>query len=298
MDNQFKQNALSWGDDGAKWINRLPDMILEYEKKWEFKARKPFELNYNYVAPVDLLDGTKAVLKIGYPKNREFQSEITALNTFNSTGICRLLKADHENAVILIEQVIPGTVSGTIEDDDEATRILASVMKKLRKPLPDNNSYISITEWASVIPEYKAKHADDSLLPIHLLDKAEMLFNHLIQTSEEPVLLHGDLHHYNVLFSDERGWIAIDPKGVAAEPAYEVTAMIRNPYDKIEEIADLQPLLKRRIDILSEELKFDKTRIRDWCFAQCIISAIWSVEGVKGPNHALRVAKALDNLVI
>ncbi len=169
-------------------------------------------------------------------------------------------------------------------------------MKPLHKPLPETHNFISITEWASAIPEYKAKYGTNGVLPAHLVDKADELFTKLIATQAKPMLLHGDLHHHNVLLSEERGWIAIDPKGVAGEPAYEVAAMIRNPYDKLKEVANLQPLLMRRIQILSEELGFEAARIRDWCFAQCMLSAVWNAEGVKGPSHALRVAEILDDI--
>lgn len=298
MDSHFEQNALSWGAGGAEWLKRLPDMISEYESKWSFKAHTPFELNYNYVAPVELADGIKAVIKIGYPEDREFQSEITALQTFNGEGICRLLQVDQPNAAMLLERIMPGTVLGSIEDDDEATRTIANVMKQLHKPLPETHNFITIAEWVTAIPEYKAKHGTDGILPAHLVDKAGELFAHLIATSQPPMLLHGDLHHHNILLSAKRGWVAIDPKGVAAEPVYEVAAMIRNPYDKLKSVTNLEPLLQRRIAILSEELGFEATRIRDWCFAQCMLSAVWSAEGVKGPSHALRVAEVLDTLSI
>ncbi|HEY1645385.1 MAG TPA: aminoglycoside phosphotransferase family protein [Candidatus Saccharimonadales bacterium] len=205
MDSHFEQNALSWGAGGAEWLKHLPDMISEYEAKWDFKAHEPFELNYNYVASADLADGTKVVIKIGYPEDREFQSEITALQTFDGNGICRLLQVDQPNAVMLLEQVVPGTVLGSIEDDDKATRTIAHVMKQLHKPLPETHNFITITEWVTAIPEYKAKHGNAGVLPTHLVDKAGELFTHLIATSAAPMLLHGDLHHHNVLLSDERG---------------------------------------------------------------------------------------------
>lgn len=298
MDNHFEKNALSWGEGGADWLKRIPDMITEYENKWSFKAEAPFELNYNYVAPALRNDGSHVVLKIGYPEDREFQSEIAALHTFNGVGICRLLESDPVNAVMLLERVVPGTPAAEIEDDDTATRTIAIVMKQLHKPLPEKHNFITITEWVTAIPDYKAKYGNNGILPLNLVNKAEQLFKELIATSDKPVLVHGDLHHHNVLLSEECGWIAIDPKGVAAEPAYEVAAMIRNPYDKLKNITDLEPLLRRRISIFSEELGIDAQRICDWGFAQCMLSAVWSTEDVKGPSHALRVARILDTLGI
>jgi streptomycin 6-kinase len=41
-------------------------------------------------------------------------------------------------------------------------------------------------------------------------------------------LVHGDLHHHNVVRS-ARGWLAIDPKPFLAEPEYDVAPFLWNP---------------------------------------------------------------------
>ena len=41
-------------------------------------------------------------------------------------------------------------------------------------------------------------------------------------------LVHGDLHHHNVLRS-KRGWLAIDPKPMLGEPEYDVASFLWNP---------------------------------------------------------------------
>jgi streptomycin 6-kinase len=34
-------------------------------------------------------------------------------------------------------------------------------------------------------------------------------------------LLHADLHHHNILAAERHPWLAIDPKGVIGDAAYE-----------------------------------------------------------------------------
>ncbi|HEY4963930.1 MAG TPA: aminoglycoside phosphotransferase family protein [Candidatus Saccharimonadales bacterium] len=299
MDDHFEKNALSYGEEGAAWLKNIPALIEEHEQQWSVEVLAPFPLSYNYVAPVTRADGTQAVLKIGYPTDREFKSEIAALKVFNGEGIAQLLEADEEKSVILIERITPGNALSSLDDDNDATKIIARVMRQLHKPLPANHKFITIEDWASAIPQYKKWYtAEQSPLPMSLVTKAEQLFERLIATSAPAMLVHGDLHHDNILDSGERGWVAIDPKGIAAEPAYEVAAMIRNPYEKLKEVTDLAPLLRQRIITLSQELNFDPQRILDWCFAQTMLSAVWSVGEVKGPEHALRVAQTLDILVL
>jgi streptomycin 6-kinase len=297
MNQHFKNNALTWGKQGADWLARIPAIISECEQKWDIRVQEPFALSYNYVAPAELSDGSLAVLKIGFPGDKEFKTEIDALELFNGEGVCKLLKADRVNSAMLIEKITPGIPLSSLHNDDEATKVLGTVITRIHKPLPEQHRFITIEEWTTAIPEYLTKHkSSKGPLPAMLVDKAKELFKHLITTSTESVLVHGDLHHDNVLLSAYRGWLAIDPKGVAAEPAYEVAAMIRNPYERLKNIKDLEPMLNRRIAILSEMLEFKRQRILDWCFAQTMLSAVWNTEGEKSPEHALRVAQVLDKM--
>ncbi len=297
MIDDFTKHAISWGEEGTAWLKSIPAIISTYEKKWSIQVLPSFRLTYNYVAPAIRKDGTKVVLKIGFPKDKEFQTEIDALRVFNGNGIGKLLETDKNNAVILIEHIIPGTPLSQLEDDEQATTILASVMKKLWTRPPSQNNFITISEWTKDLFQVRTWYnGTTGPLPEHLINKAQELFTQLIQTQNTPVLTHGDLHQDNVLSSDTYGWVAIDPKGILAEPCFEVAAMIRNPYEKLRNITNLAPLLRNRIHILSNELHFDPQRILNWCFAQTVLSAVWNVDGKNGEKHAIRVAETLDTL--
>jgi streptomycin 6-kinase len=297
MNSDFTKNALGWGKEGEKWLARIPSIIQEFEKKWSLKVGPPYPLSYNYVAPVVRSDGTDAVLKIGFPGDREFKTEIEALTIFSGDGAVKLLEADKESFVILLEKVIPGIPLSAEADDEKTTRILASVMKKLHKPLPSPHAFTTIDGWIKELSNFHNK-PDSTIqpLPLDLVYKARELFTYLIKSSAPAVLVHGDLHHDNVLSSERAGWLAIDPKGIAAEPAYEVAAMIRNPYQKLRDIANLEKILRRRILILSEELGLNPLRIHQWCLAQTVLSAVWNHGEAKGSEHAIRVARALEKL--
>lgn len=298
MTEAFIKHALANGDEGKKWLDSIPDLIKEYEEKWDLKVQSPFNLNYNYVAPATRADGSDAVLKIGFPKDEEFQTEMRALEIFNGEGIAPLLAEDRDNGVILIERVQPGTTLEFMEDDQEATRIMVSVMKKLWKPLPVDHKFITIESWTKDLFQLREWYnGTTGPLPEYLIDKAQALFKDLISSQGEQMLLHGDFHHNNVLFSDKHGWMAIDPKGIAGEPCYETAAMLRNPYSTLLKRPHPEQVLKRRIQILSEELGFDAQRIHQWGIAQTVLSAVWSTdEKGKGWEHEIAVVEILDKI--
>lgn len=297
MNDLFVKNALRKGKPGKLWLKSIPGVLREYESRWSLTVLPPFYLNYNYVAPVILSDGRRAVLKIGFPGDAEIQSEINALDVFNGEGAALLLKADHDNSSMLIEQVIPGAALSYIKDDEKATRILAKIIKRIQKPMPKNKKFISLEQWTNDIPVYLHRYRKiNGPLPFGLIEKADFLFKELLATSQEPVLLHGDLHQDNILSSEREGWLAIDPKGIGAEPAFETAAMIRNPYIKMKDLHYAASVIRQRIMILSEELKIKPERILKWCFAQTMLSAVWNVQEAKGPHHAVAIGNILHTL--
>lgn len=298
MNDTFTSHAESRGEKGKKWLKNIPTLVKDFEKKWGLKVSPPFELSYNYVASTLREDGTPAVLKIGFPKDRQFQSEINALEVFGGRGAVKLLEADRDAAVILIDQVLPGTPLSSVKDDDEATRIIASVIRTLIRPLPEKSKFISISEWTREVSDFLKNPPKDTLIPLPLVKKANDTFEELIATSADPVLVHGDLHHDNILKSDKEGWVAIDPKGIASEREYETAAMIRNPYNKLRNTPDLTDLLRKRIQILSAELNFNPKRIRKWGFAQSVLSGVWNDQGVKNSEHSIMIAQILLDLKI
>lgn len=217
MSKQFKQHALSWGAEGESWLASIPSLIETYEKKWNIKVKPPFPLSYNYVAPAIRANGHEVVLKIGFPKDPEIHSEIQALTYFNGDGCVKLLESDPKQAVFLIQAIEPGIPLSSIDDDALATNIIAQTMHRLHKPLPENHSFISVGQWAQAINRYKKRFPHSGPLPISLVNQAQELFAYLIASSKSEVLVHGDLHHDNILLCANKGWLAIDPKGVAAE---------------------------------------------------------------------------------
>ena len=100
----------------------------------------------------------------------------------------------------------------------------------------------------------------------------------LISSASEEVLLHGDLHHWNILSADREPWLALDPQGVIGEQEYEVGAWLRNPYPQILKVPSPKEFIARRVDQLTEELSFDRYRVVRWAYSQSVLAGVWSFE--------------------
>lgn len=109
------------------------------------------------------------------------------------------------------------------------------------------------------------------------------------------VVLHGDLHHENILAAERRPWLAIDPKGVVGEPAYEVGAFLRNPTSRLLDASRPQDVIARRVDLLSERLGLDRQRLLAFGFAQLVLAAWWMYEDHgDGWQPAIALAEAIE----
>lgn len=261
---------------------RLPNLLDDCASRWELTVLPPYpNLSFNYVAPVLQKDGTEAVLKIGMP-HQDFWMEIEALRVYDGRYSVRLLEADPEQGCFLLERIQPGTVLTTLAEeanDAQATSIMAVVMQGLWRPVPPEHPFPNVRDWAEGMHHMRTHFGGGvGPLPVRLVEEAETLFAELLASSAEPVVLHGDLHHDNILSAQRVPWLAIDPKGIVGEPAYEVGAMLRNLWPDRHTILRPGKLLERRAHQLAEELHLDRARIRGWAVAQAVLSAWWCLE--------------------
>ncbi len=285
-----------YGPSGEAWLARLPALLAECAARWSLTLLPPFELSYNYVAPAVRADGTEVVIKIGHP-NSEIRHELAALRVYGGEGMVQLLEADDENCALVLERIRPGETLATLPDDEQATRIAAEVMRKLWRPLPPGHAFRSVAEWAAGLRGLREMFGGGTgPLDKKLVEQAEAQFADLLGSMTKLVLLHGDLHHYNILSAIRQPWLALDPKGIAGEPEYEVGQFLLNPFDLLARPAPGR-ILNRRLEIFAEVLGFDKQRLRAWGMAHAVLSAWWSIEDHgHGGKDAMECARLMAEI--
>lgn len=240
-------------------------------------------------------------MKVSFPDNHEFPLELEALNFYNGIGSIRVLQEDIENGAMLLEKAEPGTRVRDIFPDEKQISFASEVMKKMHKPAPENiaSLFPTISDWGKGFDRMRAKYNGTSgPFPKDLFDKAEQIYKIYAPDPSKQVLMHGDLHNDNILLS-QRGWIAIDPKGVVGEPEFEPAAFLRNLGYDFQGRDNPQETVKRRILRISEELGYDKLKVQDWAMASAMLSALWFMEDQnKFSDLYVQNAKLLNELDI
>lgn len=260
-------------EKGEEWLQNFSSLIHYCEKKWSLKVLPPFELSYNFVAPAIKKDGGQVVLKLSVP-SKEFYSEVDALRYFAGDGMVRIIDMELNRGILILERLTPGDTLVTLEGDIDATKIAAGIMKTLWVPDKSDSTLPHIEERERSLNNFFKEHPlGKAPITQDLLLKAIHTFRRLLDEKNERYILHGDLHHYNILKA-ESSWIAIDPKGLVGEREYDTIQFLLNnlPDDNIE------PILSKRIGILVDKLKLNERRILAWGFAHTVLSICWSLE--------------------
>ena len=286
------------GEAGRLWLDGLRALVEDCSARWSLRVGAPFTpFSYNYAAPAEGPGGERFVLKLGVPSSG-LQRELEALLTFGGRGAARLVDSDAARGALLLERLEPGTqlVALCEADDEAATSAAAAVMRMLRltaihRPHP----FPSAADWGLGFARWRAHFGGGrGPFPRKLFEEAESLYAELLASSAAPVLLHGDLHHGNILAAAREPWLAVDPKGLVGEPAYEVGALLRNPLPQLLRFPHPVRVTERRIAQLSEELGLERERVRGWGLAQAVLSCWWSVEdGGEVGESGLAVAEVL-----
>lgn len=283
------------------WFERLPEILADCARRWQLTILPPVaNLSFHYVAPAVRADGTPVMLKASSPTG-EFAAEAEAMRLLGGPGMARLLEVDTEHEVMLLERLLPGTTLAQLvpEQDERATSILVGVMKQIWQPAPTEHHFPTVERWGKGLARLRARYNGGcGPFPRRLVEEAETMFAELSATAGPPMLLHGDLHHENILRSGD-GWRAIDAKGVVGDPGYETGLLFYNPMPQLFQVPNLRKLLARRVDQLAAELEMDRARIRGWGLAQCVLSAWWHMEDghQEVPRDVLVCAEIMSSLV-
>ncbi|MCA1623809.1 MAG: aminoglycoside phosphotransferase family protein [Acidobacteria bacterium] len=293
----FVQNTLGmYGEAGEKWLIDLPQIVKEIAGNWSLKVENFFpNLSYNFVAPCVYASGDEVVLKIGFPEeNSLISNEARALEIFGGNGAVKLLQSDEKLCALLLEKAVPGEGLRKLcqRDDAAANQIAIDIMRRLWREPPENQDFPTLESWIKGFEK-----AENSSFPAQTVKKAQSYFDELLDLSKNKFVLHGDLHHANILSATREPFLAIDPKGIVGDIGYEISVFLNNPRGWILTQPDVRKILRRRVEKFSEAFEIEPRDLRRWAFAEAVLSAWWTFEdNGTGWKKLARLRRALGNI--
>ena len=288
----FRNNIVDLrGEQGQKWLESLDDIVQNLAKKWNLSHLKAFSnLTYNYVLSGYQNGNVPVVLKVGI-ENDLLQKEAEMLRFFVNYGAVTLI--DSCDGALLLQRCVPGySLTNYFPNDEEnSIEIIANVIKKLHSAsLKQNMSTVTplkellndLYQLSNVAENYVAKARDFS--------------ESLLKTTTKNVVMHGDLHHDNVIYDESaQSWKIIDPAGVIGDPTYEYTSFMINPIDKIWKCDNALSIIEKRIQKFAQIADINPHRLRQWTFAKAVLCLVWT-EGTQNQDR-LELVKLFDKII-
>lgn len=265
--------------------NKATEYLIKYTKLWKLSPSGDSFFTYCSLLQPVIYKDTPAMIKI--PMEAEERKGSLLMVWWNGDSAAKVLEHD-ENALLL--EMISGDLISLVDmvqqnRDNEATSIICSVAKKLHAIKKEPFLGIKTLEiWFKDLWPAAAKYGG-------IIKECAIIAREVLANQKDIVVLHGDLHHQNVLYSDAKGWVVIDPKGLLGERAFDYANIFCNP-DK--EIAIAPGRFMERLEIVSKEADLDTVYLLKWIIAWCGLSAAWilneSQEG-ETPDIDLGVAE-------
>ena len=244
-------------------------------RRWRLRPDgDPITTASSTLMPVRTTEGdpAPAMLKLAHTEEEVRGADLLA--ALDGHGAARVLRRN--GTAMLLERATGGRDLVRMAEggeDDEATRIICDAADRIHAASAavlgsdDPPELVDLPTW------FRRLFSEaDRLGPFHRrgADTAAAL----LDDPRDAVVLHGDLHHGNVLDFGERGWLAIDPKGLLGEAAFDYCNLLCNPSHEHA----LEPgRLERQFDVVVSATGLEPARFRDWLVAWCALSSTWFV---------------------
>lgn len=231
-----------------------------------------------------------AALKLIRPGMREALRGALAQAWYAGVGAAEVYDANSE--AVLMEWLEGPELARLVADgeDERATEILAEVVAGLHTQRGEAPRGLM-----PLVERFEALTGGDrQLWPAagrDLFARAAGIAMALTDAPVRPIPLHGDLHHFNVLKS-ARGWLAIDPKGLIGDPAYELAPAFLSPVSDRRLCTDPRRIA-RLVKLFSARLEIEAGRIVKYGIVHAALSACWSLQAGEEPRHAIAVLERL-----
>jgi streptomycin 6-kinase len=285
------QDGVGRTDEGRDWIARLPDLVGRAARRWDLRAGAPFTTgSASWTAPVTRADGTAAVLKVSFPHD-EARHEAAALRAWHGHGVPLLLDEAADDWALLLEAVSPGTSLGESSAPVEVRLLAGAAVLRALLDAPGAGG-VAVPAMADVCAAWADLVVDRAGRAGELVDQGlarEAV--HLLRTlpADPPggsAMVHGDLNPGNVLQGAGDRWVAIDPKPMVGDPAYDLWPLLEQVDDPFAH-PDPGATLDHRVALVAQAVGLDPHRVAGWGAARGVEGALWWWD-VSGDDATLR----------
>ena len=271
-----------FGEKGKKWIKNFPTIFTRIIDLWQLEFIEPVpDLSINFLAVVKTKDHKNAILKLGVP-NRELTTESEALKHHSDTITVKCLRSAPQLGSLLLEKAEPGKSLKELKNNVQETAVAAEIIKRIARTKPPKYNFPYLNNWfeKAFFLASRSSKPEYNRFKTRLIPESNRIIK--ILNLNNNLLLHGDLHHENILWDNKKGWIVIDPKGVIGDWRFECGRFMHNQLTTSSTKRELIDVLKERADIFAAKLNLSVSEVLMVAFLDCVLSNLWTVEDKYG----------------
>ena len=207
----------------------------------------------------------------------QLESEYRMLSQLQGRGCCKVY--GYDQGLLLEERLLSGTVLREERTLEKRVEVLANVFREIHLPRQEGETYLDWLNKAHAFCE--SQNVSDVLT--RLAGQARDICAELFEKYPERVLLHGDLHHDNLLLRSDGSYGVIDPKGVIGPEILDLPRFLLNEAD----FGDSSHM-ERAIRLVSQACGYPEEDLRKALFMEAVLATVWCVEDgmpVKEPEQ-------------
>jgi streptomycin 6-kinase len=267
--------------DRARWLQALPRLMTDVVAQWQLEPDgRPMAGETAIVVPVLTPSRERAVVKFGFP-HPESAHEHLALRAWAGNGAIRLLRADPRRGVLLLERAEAGGDLTSVPVL-EACEVIAGLYARLHRPaIPQ---LVRLSDEAARWARELATLRESRVVPRRFVDQAIGLAHGFASDdATDTALIHTDLHYINVLAAAREPWLAIDPKPMAGDPAYEIAPLLWNRWTEAVATGDVRNAVQERMFTVVDAAGLDEDRVRAWVVVRELVNVLWATTDPSAP---------------
>lgn len=260
-------------------------MLADYLDRWCLDVDGQIQQTpSSYLVPV-IWQQRSAMLKIA--KTQEEASAFELMSWWRGQGAAEVFIFD-DRAIVLERAMGSRSLLSFCQagHDAQATQIMCNVIDRLHQPKAVQPvGLTSLNDWFHDL-------SSATLTAGGLLQQAQKTAQQLLINPHNSSVLHGDIHHQNILDFGTRGWLAIDPKGLIGERAFDYANLFCNP-----DVVTVRDQFQKRLELIATLANIDRKRLLQWILAWSGLSIIWhQQDGTSADTAFAAASRAVSEL--
>lgn len=267
-------------------------------RKWKLTDIETiYEMPERAVYAAASADYGSVIVKLNHDSSH-LSGEFGTLRQMQGNSCCRVYGLDRDEGMFLEERILPGTVLREEASWEKRAEVFAGIFRGIHVMPENGTSYPSYLDWVKNAYEKISKGSSTNKRLVDGMREAVAVAEEMFAKYPQRMLLHGDLHHDNILQNQQGEYAVVDPKGVVGPPIFDTPRYVLNEMGEGGDSLPKEHILKV-IGKISGLLEYPEEDLRRLFFMETMLANAWSYgDGEEALESEMEVAERIVKMQI